>query len=58
MGNKQNSTTVLKNIKDTENQTFQKQKSKDKQLNSVIVDKNSFDFLYVIGRGGFGKVKN
>jgi hypothetical protein len=58
MGNKQNSTTIVKSFKESEIQTYQKQKSKEKQINSGIVDKNSFDFLYVIGRGGFGKVKN
>ena len=56
MGNKQNSTTVVKSFKESENQTTQRQKIREKQSNG-IVDKNNFDFLYVIGRGGFGKVK-
>ena len=25
--------------------------------NSLYLQRNSFDFLYVIGKGGFGKVK-
>ena len=58
MGNKQNSTTVVKSFKESENQTTQRQKIKEKQSNNGTVDKNNFDFLYVIGRGGFGKVKN
>lgn len=58
MGNKQNATTVVKNIKDSEYQSAQRQKIKEKQSSSNgVVDKNNFDFLYVIGRGGFGKVK-
>ena len=57
MGNKQNSTTIVKSFKESENQTSQRQKLKEKQSNNGIVDKNNFDFLYVIGRGGFRKVK-
>lgn len=59
MGNKQNSTTIVKNFKESEGQAYLKKNSKEKPIttNSGIVDKNSFDFLYVIGRGGFGKVK-
>jgi hypothetical protein len=34
---------------------------KDKDLgivchNSALIAKNNFDFMYVVGRGGFGKV--
>jgi hypothetical protein len=57
MGNKQNTTSVVKSIKETENQSGQKLKQKEKSSNSGVVNKNNFDFLYVIGRGGFGKVK-
>ena len=58
MGNKQNATTVVKSFGESENQTTQRQKLKQKQTNNGVVDKNNFDFLYVIGRGGFGKVNN
>jgi hypothetical protein len=57
MGNKQNATTIVKSFKESENQTTQRQKQREKQTNNGVVDKNNFDFLYVIGRGGFGKVK-
>jgi serine/threonine protein kinase len=54
MGNKQNSKTVVKTFGES---ISQKDKTKNqKQLNTGIVDRNNFDFLYVIGRGGFGKV--
>lgn len=58
MGNKQNTTSVVKNVKDSEYQSGQRLKQKEKLSNTGAVDKNNFDFLYVIGRGGFGKVKN
>jgi hypothetical protein len=35
-------------------------KKKDNNLNNKVninLQRNSFDFLYVIGKGGFGKVK-
>lgn len=57
MGNKQTSTSIVKNFKDSDNQS-QRQKLREKQnSNNGVVDRNNFDFLYVIGRGGFGKVK-
>jgi serine/threonine protein kinase len=29
---------------------------KDKSESTALISKNHFDFMYVIGRGGFGKV--
>jgi hypothetical protein len=40
-------------------QTNSAQKEKDTGkgiYNPVLISKNNFDFMYVIGRGGFGKV--
>ncbi len=47
MGNKSNTPVSVKD-----------RDEKPSQANSVILAKSSFDYLYVIGRGGFGKVKD
>lgn len=53
MGNKQNTASTATVLKEKEKRESQKN-TKEKPEN--ILDKNQFDFLYVIGRGGFGKV--
>ncbi len=54
MGNKQNTSSQPTVLKEKEKKdTVQK----SKETPAIILDKNHFDFLYVIGRGGFGKVK-
>lgn len=55
MGNKQNTTSQATILKEKEKRESIKN-IKEKPEN--ILDKNNFDFLYVIGRGGFGKVNN
>jgi len=53
MGNKQTTTSQA---------TVLKEKEKREPIQIIkenpepVLDKNHFDFLYVIGRGGFGKV--
>jgi hypothetical protein len=46
MGNKANNPV---SVKDREEKTA--------SVGPMVLSKSSFDFLYVIGRGGFGKVK-
>lgn len=59
MGNKQNSNNNPTNIN---NNIKEKEKPKIIEKDSIVkfgtIEKNHFDFLYVIGKGGFGKVKN
>lgn len=53
MGNKQNTTSQATILKEKEKkESIQNVKEKPEN----ILDRNHFDFLYVIGRGGFGKV--
>ena len=47
MGNKQKSTSQISNTNNT---------AKKEDPSISLVNKNHFDFLYVVGRGGFGKV--
>jgi hypothetical protein len=56
MGNKQTTSsqaTVLKEKEKRESNLNQN----IRESPVTILDKNHFDFLYVVGRGGFGKVK-
>ncbi len=56
MGNKQNTSSQATVVKENEKIELT---PKLKAANTEnILDKNHFDFLYVIGRGGFGKVNN
>jgi len=55
MGNKQNSTSQATILKEKDRRVVVPQVKETKVRN--ILDRNHFDFLYVIGRGGFGKVK-
>lgn len=55
MGQKNSSNS---NNKDSLEASFSKKK--ENSINNKVninLQKNSFDFLYVIGKGGFGKVK-
>jgi hypothetical protein len=45
MGNKSSNSIVVK------------EKDENAKISQVNLTKSSFDFLYVIGKGGFGKVK-
>ena len=55
MGNNQNTTSQATFLKEKDKEKKESlQTAKEKPGN--ILDKNHFDFLYVIGRGGFGKV--
>ncbi len=53
MGNKQNTNSQATVLKEKEKRESV-QNTKEGPVN--ILDKNNFDFLYVVGRGGFGKV--
>jgi hypothetical protein len=61
MGNKQNTTSQIQSqsqatvLKDKEKSVNVPQVKETKNIN--ILDRNHFDFLHVIGKGGFGKVK-
>ena len=54
MGNKQNSTSQATVLKEKDKRVVVPQVKETKVKN--ILDRNNFDFLYVVGRGGFGKV--
>jgi hypothetical protein len=54
MGNKQNSSSQATVVKEKERKEILPQPKETPVKN--ILDRNNFDFLYVIGRGGFGKV--
>lgn len=54
MGNKQNTTSQATVLKEKEKRVQVPQQKETKVKN--ILDRNYFDFLYVVGRGGFGKV--
>lgn len=54
MGNKQTTSSQPTILKEKEKKEIIQQ-TKESPRN--ILDKNHFDFLYVIGRGGFGKVR-
>jgi len=53
MGNKTTTTSQATVLKEKEKREFV-HNNRDNQIN--VLDKNHFDFLYVVGRGGFGKV--
>lgn len=53
MGNKQNTTSQATVLKPKDSIVVPQQKE-TKVKN--ILDRNNFEFLYVVGRGGFGKV--
>ena len=55
MGNKQNSTSQATVLKEKDKRVSIPQIKETKVKN--ILDRNHFDFLHVVGRGGFGKVK-
>ena len=55
MGNKQNSSSQATVLKEKDKHVSIPQTKETKIKN--ILDRNHFDFLYVVGRGGFGKVK-
>lgn len=55
MGNKQNTSSQPTILKEKEKKEIVQNL---KETQATILDKNHFDFLYVIGRGGFGKVFN
>ena len=40
------------------NSVMVKEKDENTKFSPVNLTKSSFDFLYVIGKGGFGKVKS
>ena len=54
MGNKQNSTSQATVLKEKEKRVVVPAVKETKV--KTILDRNHFDFLYVVGRGGFGKV--
>lgn len=55
MGQKNsNQTNISKEINDSN--TNKKKEILNNKIISINLQKNSFDFLYVIGKGGFGKV--
>ena len=54
MGNKQNTNNTNINKENTKEKII----LKDSVIKLGTIEKNHFDFLYVIGKGGFGKVKN
>ncbi len=56
MGNKQNSTSQATILMEKEKKEVLPQPKEKEAPIKNILDRNHFDFLYVIGRGGFGKV--
>ena len=55
MGQKNsNQTNISKEVNDSN--TNKKKEILNNKIISINLQKNSFDFLYVIGKGGFGKV--
>jgi len=55
MGQKHSS--LSNNNKDSIESNSCKKKDRSQMKIYINLQKNSFDFLYVIGKGGFGKVK-
>ena len=55
MGNKQNSTSQATVLKEKDKRVVVPQVKESTKVKNIL-DRNHFDFLYVVGRGGFGKV--
>jgi hypothetical protein len=55
MGNKQNSTSQATILKEKDKRVVVPQVKESTKVKNIL-DRNHFDFLYVVGRGGFGKV--
>ena len=54
MGNKQTTSSQPTILKEKEKKEINQN---TKETPATVLDKNHFDFLYVVGRGGFGKVR-
>lgn len=56
MGNKQTSSSSQATVLKEKEKRVVNLESKETKVKNVL-DRNHFDFLYVVGKGGFGKVR-